>query len=165
MNSFLLFFANKINHILPDTKAFAFKRFLYRICGATIGNNVRLCSSCTILGDSSLEIGDNTWIGHDTIIICSAPVIIEKEVNIAPRVYIGTGSHHIDTNGPSIAGEGFSLPITIGEGSWICANASIMAGSVIGKFAIVALGAVVTESIPSGELWGGVPAKKIKEIK
>ena len=38
----------------------------------------------------------------------------------------------------------------------------IMAGVSIGDGAIVAAGAVVTKSIPPYQIWGGVPAKFIK---
>ena len=34
----------------------------------------------------------------------------------------------------------------------------------IGNHAVIAAGSVVTKDIPSGELWGGVPAKFIKKI-
>ena len=38
----------------------------------------------------------------------------------------------------------------------------ILPGVTIGEGAVVAGGAVVTKDIPSFEIWGGVPAKKIR---
>ena len=38
-----------------------------------------------------------------------------------------------------------------------------MSGVTIGRGAVVAAGAVVTKDIPPYEVWGGVPAKKIKD--
>ena len=46
---------------------------------------------------------------------------------------------------------------------WIGHNATIVGGLTIGKGAIVAAGAVVTQDIPPCEIWGGVPARKIKD--
>lgn len=158
MNSALLYVANHISHILPDTRCFGFKRFLYRCSGVKVGKNVRICSSATILGSSQLRIGENTWIGHDVLIIASADVVIGNNVNIAPRVFIGTGTHEIDLTGISIAGQGKSLPITIGDGSWICANSSVMAGVSVGNHSVIAAGAVVLQDVPDYELWAGVPA-------
>lgn len=43
----------------------------------------------------------------------------------------------------------------------IGAGASIMFNTKIGPNSIVGAGAVVTKDVPSGEIWAGVPAKKI----
>ena len=158
MNSGLLYIANHISHLLPDTRCFGLKRFLYRCGGVKVGKNVRICSSVTILGSGQLRIGENTWIGHDALIIASADIDIGANVNIAPRVFVGTGTHQIDITGISIAGQGESMPIKIGDGSWICANSTLMAGVSVGKHSVVAAGAVVLQDVPDYELWAGVPA-------
>lgn len=165
MNSFRLYLVGHIVRILPDTRCFGLKRTLYRWCGVKVGKNVRICSSVVITGDGELSIGDNTWIGHQSFILSSNKVIIGQDVNIAPRVYIGTGTHEIDLDGSAIAGKGVSLPITIGDGVWLCANATIIAGVSIGKKTIIAAGAVITKNVGSCELWGGVPANHIKSLK
>ena len=164
MNSSLLSIANYICHHLPTTRCFAFKRFLYRLCGASIGKNVRICSSVSIIGDGSLTISDNVWIGHETMIIVSAPVSIGANVNIAPRCFIGTGTHEIDIQGKSVAGTGISLPIIIYDGAWLCTHTVVIAGASIGRKSITAAGSVVLDTIPDGEMWGGVPAKYIKSL-
>ena len=160
----MLFFVSHIVRWLPDTRCFAIKRMLYKVCGMKVMGGVKICSTVKVTGNMPVTIDECVWVGHETLIVASAPVHIEAYVNIAPRVYIGTGTHEIDTFGRSIAGKGKSLPITIGEGAWLCANSTIIAGVNIGKRAIVAAGAVVTCDIPDGELWGGVPAKKIKTL-
>ncbi len=165
MNSFGLYIVGHMIHLLPDTRCFGLKRAFYRMCGAKIGDNVRICSSVIICGDGELSVGDNTWIGHGTIILASARVSIGANVNIAPRVYIGTGTHEIDVSGPAIAGKGYSLPISIGDGVWLCANSSILAGRTIGSHSIIAMGAIVIDDVPIGELWGGCPARKIKNLQ
>lgn len=165
MNTAFLFIVSKVVNFLPDTNCFALKRSLYRLAGVSIGKNVRICSSVSILGNSNLIIGDNVWIGHQTIIVCSAPVTIGSNVNIAPRVYIGTGTHDIEPNGLSVAGKGRNLPISIGSGSWLCADSKILAGATIGERSIVAMGAVVLKNVQPHEVWGGVPARKLKSLK
>ena len=37
----------------------------------------------------------------------------------------------------------------------------ILKGCIISDYAVIAAGAVVTKSIAKGEIWGGVPARKI----
>lgn len=164
MSPLLLFITKKLFSIIPDTHGFGMKRFLLRLSGAKIGKNVRICSSVTIIGDNKLSIGDNTWIGHDCMIICSAPIQIGNNVNIAPRCYIGTGTHEIDYSGNSVAGKGISLPITISNGCWICAGCIVLAGVRIGEKSICASGAVVNQNVGDNELVGGVPIKHIRYL-
>ena len=150
--------------LLPETRCFGIKRILWRCAGVKLGKNVRICSSARIIGDGALTIAEGTWIGPDCFISSSSEVHIGQDCNIAPKVNIITGTHKIDTVGPSIAGEGYALPIEIGNGVWICAGCTIVAGVKIGDRSILAAGAVVTHDVPAGELWGGVPAKRIKTL-
>lgn len=53
-------------------------------------------------------------------------------------------------------------PITLGRDVWLGANCVVLKGVNIGDRAIVGAGSVVTKSIPSGEIWAGSPARKIK---
>lgn len=38
-------------------------------------------------------------------------------------------------------------------------------GVTIGDSAVIAAGAIVTQDIPSCEMWGGVPARCIKKLR
>ena len=51
--------------------------------------------------------------------------------------------------------------IEIGDNCFIGANSTILPGTIIKSNSIVAAGSVVTKNIPSGEIWGGNPAKFI----
>lgn len=68
MNTLFLFFARKLFPLVPDTRGYWFKRFLLILAGEKIGDNVRICSSVKIIGDNQLSIGENSFIGHDTLI-------------------------------------------------------------------------------------------------
>lgn len=165
MNSTRLYIASRLIAMLPETRCFGLKRSLLRWCGASVGANVRICSSARILGAGKLVIGDNTWIGHEVLIVCSDRIVIGADVNIAPRVFIGTGTHRIEPQSTSIGGEGISYPVTIGDGSWICASVTILPGSDLGPMSIIAAGALYkSKSSDSHLLWGGIPAKPIRTL-
>lgn len=55
-------------------------------------------------------------------------------------------------------------PIRIQKGAWIGANAVILAGVSVGKYAIVGAGAVVTKDVPDYAVVVGNPAKVIKML-
>lgn len=55
--------------------------------------------------------------------------------------------------------------ITVGNNVHIGMDSIIMPGVKIGNNVIIGCGAVVTHDIPDGEVWGGVPARKIKTIE
>ena len=83
--------------------------------------------------------------------------------NIANNAVIVDHNHKYDATGVI---EGFETsPIHIGNRVWIGANATILKGVNIGEGAIISAGAVVNKNVPPFEIWGGVPARRIKSLK
>lgn len=86
---------------------------------------------------------------------------IGKGTYIAPNVGLITSNH--DPFDPERHLPGAS--IKLGCKCWIGMNAVILPGVELGDHTVVAAGAVVTKSFPSGRIiLGGVPAKVIKEL-
>ena len=54
---------------------------------------------------------------------------------------------------------------TLGDDVWIGANSVILPGVTIGRGAVIGAGAVVTKSMPSYSVVGGVPARMIRNRK
>ena len=158
----MLFLVNLAFRLMPETRLFEVKAMLLRLAGAKIGKNARICSSATFLGPGQLEIGDGTWIGPGTLIYSGSHVRIGNAVDIAPRVYIGTGSHEIDVNGQRAAGPGVDRNVLIESGAWLGVASIVLPGVTIGSSAVVAAGAVVARNVPSRVLVGGVPARVIR---
>ena len=57
-----------------------------------------------------------------------------------------------------------SKPITIGEGVWIGANATICGGVHIGDHSVIGAGAVVLKDVPADSVVAGVPARVLRKI-
>ena len=164
MKTSVLYFANCIFRMLPETKCFGLKRGLLRLSGAKIGSNVRICSSVMIIGAGELTIGDNTWVGHRCLISASSSIKIGKTVDIAPNVYIGNGTHEITPDKERIASIELAKDIVIGNGCWLCANVTILPGVTIGDKCVVAAGSVVTKSCGNMKLLAGIPADVKKNM-
>lgn len=151
--------------LIPETRGFALKRVLLRLMGYQIESDVRVCSSVRFLGAGHIIIREGTWVGHECMLVSTSLIDIGKEVDIAPRVYIGTGTHHIDAEHLRTAGEGISKDVFIQDGAWIGTHSTLLPGSTIGRKSVVAAGSVVTGDIDNLCMVGGVPAKNIKSIQ
>lgn len=166
MNTHRLYFYGLVSRLLPETRFFKFKAKLLRWCGAKVSSGVRINSSAVIQGCGELEIGKDVWIGPCAHIMADggAKVAIGDYVDIAPHVFIGTGSHEIMQEGDRAAGRGYNKSIVIRDGAWICARAVMLPGVEIGAKSVVAAGAVVTCNVAGGVVAGGVPCREIRKI-
>jgi acetyltransferase-like isoleucine patch superfamily enzyme len=134
--------------------------------GIAIGSSVILkdgCHICTCNKDSQVSIGDNTSIGFYTLIYSSESIIIGNNCSIAPFVYVVDSNHSYLKNMFINEQPNVCEKIEIKDDVWIGAGCIILKGVIIGKGSVVAANSVVNCSIPEYEIWGGVPAKKIKD--
>lgn len=112
---------------------------------------------------SSITIGNNTFIGHSTQINVGSQFEIGDNCMVAPGCIFSDAQHGFeDLEIPMKNQKCNYLSIKVEDDVWIGSGSIIISGVRIGKGAIVAAGSVVNKNIPSYEIWGGVPAKKIK---
>ena len=65
---------------------------------------------------------------------------------------------------PAWKGGLVSHPVTVEDGAWVGSGVTILPGVTIGKRAVVAAGSLITKSVESNTIVGGIPAKLIKRI-
>lgn len=95
----------------------------------------------------------------------SSDVHFGNHILMAGRVsFVGRNDHIFNNVGEYIwDGKRGNDGITIVEDDvWLGHGCTVIAGVTIGKGSIVAAGALVNKDIPPCEIWGGVPAKKIR---
>ena len=112
-----------------------------------------------------LVIGDHVFIGAGCEFNFKLGITIGSHCLIASGCCFVDHDHQLARRDGPIGSQtdGPEAPVTLDTDVWIGANAVLLKGVTIGKGAIIAAGAVVRNSIPSYEIWGGVPAKKIGE--
>ncbi len=110
----------------------------------------------------NLKIGNGTIIGENTILDASRGIKLGENVNISSRASLYSLQH--DYRDPNFdCTKDNSGEIIIEDRVWIGPQVIVLPNVRIGEGSVVAGGAVVTNDIPSFEVWGGVPAKKIGE--
>jgi acetyltransferase-like isoleucine patch superfamily enzyme len=117
--------------------------------------------------EGRLVLGDGVIISVGTNIRASGGTIrIGAGSGIGQHAVLIAANHKIAFHTPY-----FHMPfdhertgITIGQNVWVGANAVILPGVAIGDNAVIAAGSVVNRDVPTDEIWGGVPARKLKSI-
>ena len=108
-----------------------------------VGNNVRIGNYCKIQNNVSVYEG----VELEDYVFCGPSMVFTNVLN--PRCeYPQRGSDHY-------------VPTRVKYGASIGANATIVAGHTIGRFAFVGAGAVVTKDVPDYALVVGNPARVV----
>jgi len=109
-----------------------------------------------------LKVGNHSNIGAYCYIGCSGGIEIGAYVMMGPNVGLYAENHNFERLDLTMKEQGVTLnPIVIEDDCWLASGSTIVAGVRVGKGAIVAAGAVVTEDVPPYAIVGGIPARVI----
>jgi acetyltransferase-like isoleucine patch superfamily enzyme len=162
----------------------------WRLQGMQVGRGT-LLPKVRVTWPHQVSLGAECVLEHDVYfkydgIYAPGPSIVLRdrvfvgfgcEFNVRQRVEIGEdcliasgckfidhdhGSSRLDVP-MSRQADGPEAAIALGPDVWLGVNVVVLKGVTIGRGAIVAAGAVVTQSIPEYEIWGGVPARKLRQ--
>ena len=159
-----------------------------------LGANVIIDDNCVIdaKGESNdgITIGDNVFIGRNTIVYCkNGDIELKSGVNISSFCtvfssnkltigegtmiggysyllsggeydYADTGTRFADQSGMKTEGE-----LTVGENCWLGARVTVLDAACIGNHCVIGAGAVVTRPLPPDSLALGVPAKSVRSLR
>lgn len=134
-----------------------------RRLAAECGELVDVRSDVKLFAVSNLALGSRISVHPWTYIDATGGLQIGDDVSIAHGVTIMTTTHSFGFIDIAIRDQTVqNQPVIVGDDVWIGAGARILSGVQIGRGAIVAAGAVVTENVPSYSVVGGVPARVLK---
>lgn len=166
MKMFRSYFANLFLFLLPKTRCFKLKAFLLNMLGYEIAPSARVTGDIKIYGRGQIVVGENTWIGLRCHFYTSVgtSIVIGKNCDIAPEVVFHTGTHLLG-NENRRAGNGTSISINVGSGTWIGLGTKLLAGAIVGNGSLVAAGSIVLGVVhPSNVMLAGTPARKVRDF-
>lgn len=144
-----------------------------------VGDRSHLAGRFVVRGEGSIRIGrdchfhENSYFGA------------LRAIRIGDSVFAAEGIFVVDNNNHPVAPESRramtltpmggplwlwtapgvdAAPVTIEDNVWIGRNSSVLKGVKIGEGGIVALGAVVTKSVPQFSVVAGNPARIVKSL-
>jgi len=140
--------------------------------GAEIGEGTKIWHFCHIFGGAQIgkycKIGQNVVI-HGSVIVgnnvkIQNNVSVYDGVTLEDDVFCGPSCVFTNISNPRSAvsrnDPKFYLPTIVSRGATIGANATILCGVTIGRYAFIGAGAVVTKDVPDHALVYGNPARQ-----
>jgi putative colanic acid biosynthesis acetyltransferase WcaF len=138
---------------------YAWRRFVLRCFGASIGHHVQIHNSSRIYFPWNLSVGDWSSIGEDAFIYNLGSVSIGQKATISQHAHLCAGTH--DYTQPDLPL--LKPPITIKDQAWVCADAFVGPGVVVGEGAVVGACAVVIRDVEPWMVVAGNPARVVKQ--
>ena len=139
--------------------------------GAKLGNGVKVWHFCHIM--SGATIGDGCKFGQNVMVASNVRLGSNVKVQNNVSIYEGVECENDVFLGPSMVFTNILNPRSaivrrdqyvrtlVKKGATIGANATIVCGVEIGRFALIGAGAVVRADVKDYALMVGVPAKQI----
>jgi UDP-2-acetamido-3-amino-2,3-dideoxy-glucuronate N-acetyltransferase len=136
--------------------------------GTKIWNFSHISSGASI-GENCI-IGDSVFVGKDVIIGNGCKIqngaFIPKGVTLREEVFVGPGTIFTNVKNPRafVERKHEFLQTIVEKGATIGANCTIICGVIIGTYAMIGAGSVVTKNIIAYRLAIGNPAKVVGAI-
>lgn len=140
--------------------------------GVQIGNGTKIWHFCHV--QSGADIGDHCSLGQNVNVSnnvrigngCKIQnnVSLYEGVELEDHVFCGPScvfTNDLTPRAKYPKGRAAYVKTLICEGASIGANATVVCGNTVGRWAMVASGAVVTRNVLNHALMAGVPAKRV----
>jgi acetyltransferase-like isoleucine patch superfamily enzyme len=157
-------------HLVKKIRFFILTKIKWR--RYSFGKNIYIGRFVYLWAKHTIKTGDNFYIGKFSQIECNAEigdnVIIANHVGLVGKYDHNYQQIGVPTRLSSQIREkeynwkGLNEKIIIGDDVWIGYGSIILSGVKIGQGSIISAGSVVTSDVEPFSIYGGVPAKKIK---
>ena len=127
------------------------------------GKGLQIYEGAHLMGVQNLSVGENCWIGFESMIQANGGVELGDNVMLGPGVKIWSVNHVFADPDKPVLEQGYEYkPVVIGSNVWIGANAFVMPGARLGDGVVVSAGSVVAgKEVEPYAILAGNPARKI----
>lgn len=125
-----------------------------RLFGAQVGSGVILRPRLRVRFPWKLSIGDRSWVGEDVWLHNQDHLSIGSDVVLSQSTFVTTGSHAYRSDMALT-----TQPVVIEDGAWVTARCVVLAGSRVGRAAVVLPNTVVRGTVPAGAVFGTPPGQ------
>lgn len=126
--------------------------FSHILSGAVIGEKCIMGQNVSVAGD--VKIGANVKIQNNVSIY--AGTVVEDDVFLGPSCVLT----NVTNPRSQVVRHSLYETTLLRRGATIGANATVVCGITVGRYAFIAAGAVVAQDVPDYALMMGVPAKQ-----
>jgi len=149
---------------LPSMEGMLVRYGLYRLVFKEIKSFALVYPGVYFTHTYGIEVGRRFSVNSGTIIDGRGGITIGDDVMIGPHTAIYSSGHNFtQLDRPMSSLDHIMSPVVIKDDVWIGAHVCIPGGVTIGKGAVVAAGAVVTNDVEDYMIVSGVPAKSISK--
>lgn len=138
---------------------YGWRRFLLRLFGANIGQNVIVRPNVKVTYPWKVSIGDFSWIGDNVELYSLGEIEIGMNVVISQKCYLCTGSHDYQAEDFRIYAE----KISVKDECWLATDVYVAPGITIHEGIVVGARSSVFKDLSKPGIYTGSPAKFVKE--
>jgi acetyltransferase-like isoleucine patch superfamily enzyme len=120
---------------------------------------VLLCSGAP--KQNKIAVGEGTYLNRYTMIDAHSQISIGRNCMIGPHCYITDANHGRAPNMLVKEQKMEPRPVVIDDDVWLGAGVVVLPGVRLGRGCVIGAGAVVTDDVPAGAVFAGVPAVSI----
>lgn len=139
-------------------RCYGWRRWWLRLFGAKLSGTSGVRSSVRVMHPWLLEMGDYSILGDRVRVYNLGPVKVGDHTVVSQDVHLCAGTHDYEVPELPL----LRSPITIGSGVWVCADAFVGPGVVVGDNSVVGARSVVTGDVEAGVVVAGNPARVVK---
>ena len=133
---------------------------------AQVRERARICVGCVVgrgaYVDAGVVVGDHVKVQNNALLY--APAVVEDGAFVGPAAVLTNDQHPraVAPDGhPKSSGDWTPVGVRVGAGASIGAAAVCVAPVNVGRWALVAAGAVVVRDVPDNALVAGNPARQV----